>query len=56
MEAPAFSPEPDDAERKAIVEALVAEEAERAEEAPVSAWADGLLPERGGEQPEPYPQ
>ncbi len=50
MEVISFSPEPDDAERKAILEALAAEDADRAEEAPVSPWADSLLPERAGEE------
>ena len=54
--APSFSPEPDKAERKAILEALAAEEAEHDKEATVSAWAESLLPERGGEEPEAYPQ
>jgi hypothetical protein len=53
VESSDISPEPDEAERKAILAALAAEEAERSEEAPVSAWAELLLPERGGEEPEP---
>jgi hypothetical protein len=53
VESPDISPEPDEAERKAILAALAAEEAEQAEEAPVSAWAELLLPERAAEDPEP---
>jgi hypothetical protein len=53
VEPPHIAPEPDEAERKAIFAALEAEEAERAEEAPTSAWAELLLPDRGGEEPEP---
>ncbi len=43
-----ITPEPDEAERRAILAALAAEEAER----PASSeWAAGLLPVRGGEEP-----
>jgi hypothetical protein len=45
-----ISPQPSDAERKAILAALQAEEAERERS---SAWADALLPQREGEEPEP---
>jgi hypothetical protein len=38
-----ITPEPDEAERKAILEALAAEEAERSG---ASAWAAALLPAR----------
>jgi hypothetical protein len=53
VEPQEIRPEPDEAERKAILAALAAEEAEQDEEAPVSAWAELLLPERGAEDPEP---
>jgi hypothetical protein len=53
VESPHISPEPDEVERKAILAALAAEKAERAEVAPASFWAELLLPERGGEEPEP---
>ncbi len=46
-----LTPEPGEAERKAILAALAAEEAERP---PVSSeWAAALLPVRDGEDPEP---
>jgi hypothetical protein len=45
-----ITPSPSDAEREAILEALAAEDADRP--AP-SAWAKALLPERGGDDPEP---
>jgi hypothetical protein len=44
-----ITPEPDEAERKAILAALAAEEAEQSE---TSAWAAALLPSRDDE-PEP---
>jgi hypothetical protein len=47
---PQITPEPDGAERKAILAALAAEEAERAA---ASEWADALLPAQGGEANEP---
>jgi hypothetical protein len=49
--APAqITPEPDEAERKAILAALAAEEAERSA---ASEWTEALLPQRGGEANEP---
>jgi hypothetical protein len=45
-----ITPEPSEEERAAIVEALAAEESERRR---ASAWADALLPARGGEEDEP---
>jgi hypothetical protein len=45
-----ISPEPSEAERAAILEALAAEEAERRGASP---WSDALLPARGGEEDEP---
>jgi hypothetical protein len=48
-----ITPEPDEDERAAILAALAAEAA--AEPAP-SGWADALLPARGGEDGEPYPE
>ena len=45
-----ITPEPDDAERAAILAALAAEEAERGA---ASEWADALLPARDGEPTEP---
>jgi hypothetical protein len=45
-----ITPEPDDAERKAILAALAAEEAERRR---ASRWADELLPARCSESDEP---
>jgi len=44
-----ITPEPDDAERRAILVALAAEEGE----APVSAWAHAALPVRDSEEGEP---
>jgi hypothetical protein len=45
-----ITPEPDEAERRAILAALAAEEAEQ----PVaSEWAAALLPVRGEEEREP---
>jgi hypothetical protein len=44
-----ITPEPDEAERKAILAALAAEEAEQSE---TSAWATALLPGRD-DDPEP---
>ncbi|HZT84391.1 MAG TPA: hypothetical protein VE984_03085 [Gaiellaceae bacterium] len=43
-----ITPEPDEAERQAIVEALAAEQAEHAT---ASAWADALLPSREEGEP-----
>jgi hypothetical protein len=48
--SPEIAPEPDEAERKAILAALAAEETERSAS---SAWADALLPERPGAEEEP---
>jgi len=48
VESPRITPEPDEAEREAILEALAAEETERA---PTSNWA--LLPGRNEESAEP---
>jgi hypothetical protein len=45
-----ITPEPSRDEREAILAALAAEEAERPA---VSAWAEALLPARGGEEDEP---
>jgi hypothetical protein len=45
-----ITPEPDAAERKAILAALAAEEAQ---ERPASPWAEALLPSRGGDEDEP---
>jgi hypothetical protein len=45
-----ITPEPDDAERGAILAALAAEEAERSA---ASEWTEALLPQRGGEANEP---
>jgi hypothetical protein len=45
-----ITPDPTEAERDAILAALAAEEAQRPA---VSAWADALLPPRGGEDGEP---
>jgi hypothetical protein len=45
-----IAPEPTEAERKAIVEALAIEAAERRQGSP---WGDALLPVRGGEEDEP---
>jgi hypothetical protein len=42
-----ITPEPDEAERKAILAALAAEEAERPSS---SEWAAALLPTRGEEE------
>jgi len=44
------TPDPSEAERDAILAALAADERERPT---VSAWADALLPARGGEEDEP---
>jgi hypothetical protein len=48
-----ISPEPDEAERAAIVAALAADEAEQER---LSPWVQAILPERSGERDEPYPQ
>jgi len=45
-----ITPEPDETERKAILAALAAEEAELAA---ASEWADALLPQSGAESNEP---
>jgi len=45
-----ITPEPDEAERKAILVALAADEAEQPA---VSAWAAALLPAREDEEREP---
>jgi hypothetical protein len=45
-----ITPEPDEAERQAIVTALAAEEAEQLA---ASEWAAALLPARNDEEPEP---
>jgi hypothetical protein len=45
-----IKPEPSEAERAAILEALAAEDAERRRDSP---WSDALLPTRGGEEDEP---
>jgi hypothetical protein len=45
-----ITPEPDEAERKAILAALAAEEADRAA---VSEWPAALLPARDEEQRDP---
>jgi hypothetical protein len=45
-----ITPEPDDAERQAILEALAAEDAERSA---ASKWAAALLPERDDDALEP---
>ncbi|HEU5476326.1 MAG TPA: hypothetical protein VFU64_00660 [Gaiellaceae bacterium] len=50
MEPAQINPEPDEAEREAILAALAAEEAERPT---ASAWAKALLPAPGGDQDEP---
>jgi hypothetical protein len=46
-----ITPEPDSAEREAILAALAAEEAER--QGVASQWAEALLPARGGGEDEP---
>jgi hypothetical protein len=43
-------PEPSEAERAAILEALAAEEAERRRASP---WSDAVLPARNGDEDEP---
>jgi len=45
-----ISPEPDEAERAAILAALAADDAERQQG---SRWAQSVLPERSGEADEP---
>jgi hypothetical protein len=45
-----ITPEPDEAERRAMLAALAAEEAERAA---VSEWAAALLPARDEEERDP---
>jgi hypothetical protein len=45
-----ITPEPDEAERQAILEALAAEHAERSA---VSEWAAALLPTREDDEREP---
>jgi len=47
-----ITPEPDEAEREAILAALAAEEMERPT---ASCWAEALLPARNGEDGAPYP-
>jgi hypothetical protein len=48
--SPEITPEPDEAERKAILAALAAKETERKT---ASAWADALLPAPPGAEEEP---
>jgi len=50
MESPEITPEPDEAERQAIVAALADEERERPNG---SAWAEAVLPARVWESDEP---
>jgi hypothetical protein len=45
---PQITPEPDEAERNAILAALAADEAERPA---VSEWSAALLPDRDDEEP-----
>jgi hypothetical protein len=45
-----ITPEPDEAERRAILATLAAEEAERSA---ASEWAEALLPRRDGDPNEP---
>jgi hypothetical protein len=45
---PQITPEPDEAERNAILAALAAEEAERPA---ISEWVAAVLPDRGDEDP-----
>ena len=45
-----ITPEPDEAEREAILAALAAEQAEQPAD---SEWAAALLPVRNDEEPEP---
>jgi hypothetical protein len=49
VESPRITPEPDDAEREAILAALAAEKTERPT---ASRWAETLLPARSGEEDE----
>ena len=49
MELPRITPEPDEAERQAILAALAAEEAEAGTR---SGWAEALLPTRSPEEDE----
>jgi hypothetical protein len=46
-----ITPEPDEAERKAILEALAAEESERSTDS--AEWASAVLPARDGDHIEP---
>jgi hypothetical protein len=50
VESTQITPEPDETERKAILAALAAEEAEQPA---VSEWAAALLPARDDEEHEP---
>jgi hypothetical protein len=50
VETTHITPEPDEAEREAILAALAADETERSK---LSRWAEALLPERGGHEGEP---
>jgi hypothetical protein len=50
VESTRITPEPGEADRKAILAALAAEEAEQPA---VSEWAAALLPARDDEEPEP---
>jgi hypothetical protein len=50
VESVRITPEPDDAAREAILEALAAEKAERAS---ATGWVEALLPARGEEDAEP---
>jgi hypothetical protein len=50
VEPPRITPVPDEAEREAILAALAEEDSERR---PGAAWAETLLPARGGEEDEP---
>ena len=50
MESPQITPEPDEAEREAILAALAEDEKEQPQ---VSGWAEALLPARVWESDEP---
>jgi hypothetical protein len=53
VDSPEIRPEPDEAERKAILAALAAEESERARQSQVPAWGRALSPARDDDDPEP---
>jgi len=53
VESPEIRPEPEEAERAAILAALAAEQAERAGESRGSPWAESLSPAHADDESQP---